>query len=200
MSDTLPLSERFADQLMQQRVILIAEEVDDPLAARVCSQLMLLSAQDPTADIALLIHSPGGSVPAGLAMYDTMRLVPNDVITLGMGLAASMGQVLLCAGAAGKRYALPHARILMHQGSAGLQGTAVDIAIQAENLEHTKATMLALIAEHTGQPVERIERDSDRDRWFTAEQAVEYGFVDEIVTSMAQVLPGRRRAGLGAQR
>ncbi|WP_163542254.1 ClpP family protease [Occultella kanbiaonis] len=200
MSEGTRLDDRLADGLMQHRVIAIGTEVDDDVAARITSQLLLLSAQDPRADITLLINSPGGSVSAGLAMYDTMRLIPGDVATVAMGLAASMGQFLLSAGTPGKRYALPHARILMHQGSAGLQGTAVDIAIQAENLEHTRSVMLSLIAEHTGQPLQRIEADSDRDRWFTAEEAHKYGFVDAIVSDVGEVMPVRaRRAGLGGQ-
>ena len=136
---------------------------------------------------------------AGLAIYDTMRLIPNDVSTLALGLAASMGQFLLSAGTPGKRYALPHARILMHQGSAGIGGTAVDIEIQAENLEHVKEVVLSLIAEHTGQPRETVERDSLRDRWFTAEQAREYGFVDQVLTDVSAVTPARPTATFGAQ-
>ena len=153
--------------------------------------MLLLSAEDPHSDISLYINSPGGSVTAGLAIYDTMRLIPNDVSTLAMGLAASMGQFLLSAGTPGKRYALPHSRVLMHQGSAGIGGTAVDIEIQAENLEHTKNVLMHLIAEHTGQPVERVEADALRDRWFTAEQARDYGFVDQILTDTSAVTPAR---------
>nr|WP_245701056.1 ATP-dependent Clp protease proteolytic subunit [Sanguibacter gelidistatuariae] len=181
---------------MHQRIIVIGQEVDDELAARVCSQLLLLAVEDP-ADITLLINSPGGSVSAGLAMYDTLRLIPNDVRTVAMGLAASMGQFLLAAGTPGKRFALPHARVLMHQGSAGIGGSAVDIAIQAENLEHTKKVLLTLISEHTGQPYERVVVDSDRDRWFTAEQARDYGFVDAVASSLADILPVGPRAGAG---
>ena len=156
-----------ADRLLHQRIIVLGQEVDDAIANKLCAELLLLSAEDPKRDIALYINSPGGSVSAGLAIYDTMRLIPNDVATLAMGLAASMGQFLLSAGTPGKRFALPHSRILMHQGSAGLGGTAIDIEIQAENLEHTKNVMMQLIAEHTGQPVETVERDARRDRWFT---------------------------------
>lgn len=192
------LPETLAHGLMHHRVIAINSEFDDDLAARVTGQLLLLSAEDPRADIAVLINSPGGSVSAGLAIYDTMRAIPNDIATAALGLTASMGQFLLSAGTPGKRYALAHARILMHQGSAGLGGSAVDIAIQAENLEHTKNVMTSLIAEHTGQSLERIEQDSDRDRWFTAEQALEYGFVDHLLTEISQLLPlsGRRAAGV----
>ena len=147
-----------ADRLLHQRIIVLGQEVDDTIANRLCAELLLLSAEDPHRDISLYINSPGGSVSAGLAIYDTMRLIPNDVSTLAMGLAASMGQFLLSAGTPGKRYALPHARVLLHQGSAGIGGTAIDIEIQAENLEHTKNVMVGLIAEHTGQPAERVRR------------------------------------------
>lgn len=191
-------TDRLAAGLMHQRVILIDQEVDDALAGRVCSQLLLLAVEDPEADITLLINSPGGSVSAGLAMYDTLRLLPNDVRTVAMGLAASMGQFLLAAGTPGKRFALPHARVLMHQGSAGIGGSAVDIAIQAENLEHTKKVLLTLISEHTGQPYDRVVVDSDRDRWFTAEQARDYGFVDAVAVSLADILPVGPRKALGA--
>jgi ATP-dependent Clp protease protease subunit len=189
-----------ADRLLHQRIIVLGQEVDDAIANKICAELLLLSAEDPHRDISLYINSPGGSVSAGLAMYDTMRLIPNDVSTLAMGLAASMGQFLLSAGTPGKRYALPHSRILMHQGSAGIGGTAIDIEIQAENLEHTKNVMLGLIAEHTGQPLEQIERDSLRDRWFTAEEAREYGFVDRVLTDVADVTPARPTATFGVAR
>jgi ATP-dependent Clp protease protease subunit len=183
-----------ADRLLHQRIIVLGQEVDDAIANKLCAELLLLSAEDPRRDIALYINSPGGSVSAGLAIYDTMRLIPNDVATLAMGLAASMGQFLLSAGTPGKRFALPHSRVLMHQGSAGIGGTAIDIEIQAENLEHTKNVMMRLIAEHTGQPVEKIELDARRDRWFTAEEAREYGFVDQVLTDprmTASVTPNR---------
>jgi ATP-dependent Clp protease protease subunit len=194
-----------ADRLLHQRIIVLGQQVDDDIANKLCAELLLLSAEDPKRDIALYINSPGGSVSAGLAIYDTMRLIPNDVSTLAMGLAASMGQFLLSAGTPGKRYALPHSRVLMHQGSAGIGGTAIDIEIQAENLEHTKNVMIGLIAEHTGQPVERVERDSLRDRWFTAAEAREYGFVDAVLTDVAAVTPARPTStfglhGPGAQR
>ena len=180
-----------ADRLLHQRIIVLGQEVDDAIANKLCAELLLLSAEDPRRDIALYINSPGGSVSAGLAIYDTMRLIPNDVATLAMGLAASMGQFLLSAGTPGKRFALPHSRILMHQGSAGIGGTAIDIEIQAENLEHTKNVMMRLIAEHTGQPVERVEQDARRDRWFTAEEARAYGFVDQVLTDVSAVTPRR---------
>jgi ATP-dependent Clp protease protease subunit len=187
-----------ASRLLHQRIVVLGQEVDDAVANRVCAQLLLLSAEDPRRDIALYINSPGGSVSAAFAMYDTMRLIPNDVATLAMGLAASAGQFLLSAGTPGKRNVMAHARVLMHQPSGGIGGTAVDIAIQAENLVHTKRTMQALIAEHTGQRVETIERDSDRDRWFTAAEALEYGFVDRVVEHLDDVRPdaAQRRAGL----
>jgi ATP-dependent Clp protease protease subunit len=189
-----------ADRLLHQRIIVLGQEVDDAIANKLCAELLLLSAEDPRRDIALYINSPGGSVSAGLAIYDTMRLIPNDVATLAMGLAASMGQFLLSAGTPGKRFALPHSRILMHQGSAGIGGSAIDIEIQAENLEHTKRVLMGLIAEHTGQPVERVEKDALRDRWFTAEEAKEYGFVDAILTDVRAVTPSRPTVAFGGVR
>ena len=189
-----------ADRLLHQRIIVLGQEVDDTIANRVCAQLLLLSAEDPRRDIALYINSPGGSVTAGLAIYDTMRLIPNEVSTLAMGLAASMGQFLLSGGTQGKRYALPHSRVLMHQGSAGIGGSAVDIEIQAENLEHTKNVMMRLIAEHTGQPRDVVEKDSLRDRWFTADQAKDYGFVDAVLTDARAVTPARTAAAFGVVR
>lgn len=192
--------DQLTSRLLEQRIIVLGQEVDDAIANRLCAELLLLSAEDAHRDISLYINSPGGSVSAGLAIYDTMRLIPNDVSTLALGLAASMGQFLLSAGTPGKRYALPHSRVLMHQGSAGIGGTAIDIEIQAENLEHTKNVMVGLIAEHTGQPVEKVEQDALRDRWFTAEQAREYGFVDQVLTDLASVTPPRPAASFGIQR
>ena len=205
MTQDLPigtLDDHLTARLLHQRVIVLGQEVDDAVANRLCAALLLLAAEDPRADISLYVNSPGGSVTAGLAIYDTMRLIPNDVSTLAMGLAASMGQFLLSAGTPGKRFALPHARVLMHQGSAGIGGTAVDIEIQAENLEHTKNVLMGLIAEHTGQPVEKVERDCARDRWFTAEEARDYGLVDEVLTDLDRVVPSPagRRVGLGVSR
>lgn len=192
------LDDQLATRLLLQRIIVLGTEVDDRVANRLCAQLLLLSAEDRGTDISLYINSPGGSVSAGLAIYDTMRLIPNDVSTLAMGLAGSMGQFLLCAGAAGKRYSLPHAQVLMHQGSAGFGGTAADVEIYAEQLARTSATMTRLIAQHTGQPVATIEQDSLRDRWFTAEEARDYGFIDRIVEQVDDVRPAiaNRRIGL----
>jgi ATP-dependent Clp protease protease subunit len=195
---TAPFDDQLAFRLLHQRIVVVGSEIDDAVANRVCAQLLLLSAEDAASDIALYVNSPGGSVTAGLAVYDTMRLLPNDVATVGFGFAASMGQFLLTAGTKGKRYALPHTRIMMHQPSAGIGGTAVDIAIQAENLEHTKRVMHELIAQHTGHTVEQVAADSDRDRWFTAPEALEYGMVDRIVESVLDVRPSAtgRQAGL----
>src|SRR5277367_3114169 len=183
------LDDQLISRLLYQRIIVLGTEVDDRVANRLCGQLLLLSAEDPRGDISLYINSPGGSVSAGLAIYDTMRLIPNDVSTLAMGLAGSMAQFLLCAGAAGKRFSLPHAQVLMHQGSAGFGGTAADIEIYAEQLGRTGATMMRLISEHTGQPLERVEHDSARDRWFSAEEARDYGIVDHIVERLDDVRP-----------
>jgi ATP-dependent Clp protease protease subunit len=198
--DTPPsrFDDHLAAQLLAQRIVLLGTQVDDVSANRVCAQLLILSAEDPRTDISLYINSPGGSVTSGLAIYDTMRLIPNDVSTLAMGFAASMGQFLLTVGARGKRFALPHARIMMHQPSAGIGGTTSDIEIQAENLLHTKKTIERVTAEHTGQSEETISRDGDRDRWFTAEQAREYGIVDAVVESLTDIRPAasRRRMGL----
>jgi ATP-dependent Clp protease protease subunit len=195
---TVSVDEQLVTRLLFQRIIVLGTEVDDQVANRLCAQLLLLSAEDPRNDISLYINSPGGSVSAGLAIYDTMRLIPNDVSTLAMGLAGSMAQFLLCAGTAGKRFSLPHAQVLMHQGSAGFGGTAADIEIYAGQLGRTGATMIRLIAEHTGQPLERVERDSLRDRWFSAEEARDYGIVDHIVERLDDVRPAvaGRKAGL----
>ncbi|APT85265.1 ATP-dependent Clp protease proteolytic subunit [Corynebacterium aquilae] len=176
------LSDSVYERLLRERIIFLGTQVDDEIANKLCAQILLLSAEDPSRDINLYINSPGGSVTAGMAIYDTMKYAPCDVATYGMGLAASMGQFLLSAGTKGKRYALPHARIMMHQPSAGVGGTAADIAIQAEQFAHTKREMAELIAEHTGQTVEQITKDSDRDRWFTAQEAKDYGFVDHVIT------------------
>ncbi len=177
-------------RLLRERIIFLGSEVRDENANAICAQMLLLAAEDPDKDIYLYINSPGGSVTAGMAIYDTMQFVGNDVSTVATGLAASMGQFLLAAGAPGKRFALPHSRIMMHQPSGGLGGSASDIKIQAEQMLFIKKQMAELIAQHTGQTVEQIEKDSDRDRWFTAEQAKEYGFVDHVVRTATQVGEG----------
>ena len=169
-------------RLLGERIILLGSEVKDDNANEICAALLLLAAQEPDRDISLYINSPGGSITAGMAVYDTMQFVKCDVSTVAMGLAASMGQFLLTAGAKGKRYALPHARILMHQPLGGIAGSATDIRIQAEQILHIKKQMAELTAEHTGQSVERIEEDWDHDRWFTAEQGREYGLVDRVMS------------------
>ncbi len=175
-------------RLLKERIIFLGSTVDQATSNSICAQLILLEAEDAERDISIYINSPGGSVTDGLAIYDTMQYVRCDVSTICLGLAASMGQFLLCAGAPGKRYALPHSRILMHQPSGAMQGQAADIAIQAEQIVYLKRMMAERIALHTGQPVERIEADSDRDRWFTAEEAREYGFIDQVIErSAAQV-------------
>jgi ATP-dependent Clp protease, protease subunit len=178
----LNLTDSVSERLLRERIIMLGSQVDDDVARQIVPQLLLLEAEDPNQDINLYIMSPGGSVTAGMAIYDTMQLIKPDVATYAMGLAASMGQFLLSAGTRGKRYAQPHARILMHQPSAGVGGTAADIAIQADMLTKHKHELAELIAEQTGQPVERIIADSDRDRWFTAEEACDYGFVDYVLT------------------
>ncbi|MGN6244023.1 MAG: ATP-dependent Clp protease proteolytic subunit [Motilibacteraceae bacterium] len=181
------LDDQVYNRLLRERIIFLGSVVEDAMANAICAQMLLLAAEDPDKDIYLYINSPGGSVSAGMAIYDTMQYVKNDVATVAMGLAASMGQFLLCAGAAGKRYALPHARVMMHQPSGGLGGTASDIKIQAEQMLYTKKKLAELIAMHTGQSVEQIETDSDRDRWFTADEAQTYGFVDHVVQTAHQV-------------
>jgi ATP-dependent Clp protease protease subunit len=183
----LSLNDSVYERLLRERIVFLGSQVDDPIANQICAQLLLLSAEDPDRDIFLYINSPGGSVSAGMAIYDTMQFVTNDIATVAVGLAASMGQFLLCAGAQDKRYATPHARIMMHQPSGGIGGSASDIAIQAEQMLYTKKVMQERIAFHTGQTVEQIERDSDRDRWFTADEAREYGFVDSVVARANQV-------------
>ncbi|MEP7763843.1 ATP-dependent Clp protease proteolytic subunit [Sanguibacter sp. 25GB23B1] len=191
--------DQLAARLLHQRIVVLGQEVDDAVANRICAELLLLSAEDPRRDISLYINSPGGSFSAGMAIYDTMRLIPNDVSTLAMGFAASMGQFLLCSGTRGKRFSLPHARIMMHQPSAGIEGTAMDIAIQVENLEYTKSLMHELLARATGQSAATIATDSDRDRWFTAEQAREYGMLDAVVQTLDDVRPAgpSSRVGMG---
>ena len=183
----LGMTDNVYSSLLANRIIFLGSEVRDENANAICAQMLLLNAEDPHSDIYLYINSPGGSVDSGMAIFDTMQWISNDVATVAMGLAASMGQFLLSAGTPGKRYALPHSRIMMHQPSGGLGGTASDIRIQAEQSLHIKKTMAQLIAQHTGQSVEQIEADSDRDRWFTAEQALEYGFIDHVYERASQI-------------
>ncbi len=178
------------NRLLKERIIVLGSEVTDQVANRICAQLLLLAAEDSERDINLWINSPGGSVYSGMAIYDTMQFIANDVVTVAMGMAASMGQLLLCAGAKGKRFALPHARIMMHQPSGGIGGTAADIAIQAEQMLYTKRMFQERVSFHTGQSAEQIEADSDRDRWFTAEEARDYGFIDKVIVGATQVPEG----------
>ena len=173
-------------RLIRERIVFLGTEVDQDSANRICAELLLLEAEDPDKDISLYINSPGGIVFSGLAIYDTMQYVNCDIRTICLGIAASMGQFLLCAGTPGKRFSLPHSRILMHQPSmGGMQGQASDIAIQAEQIGYSKNVLAERIAFHTGQTVERIEADSDRDRWFTAQEALEYGFIDAVIDRSA---------------
>src|SRR3569833_2072151 len=175
------------ERLLRERIIFLGSEVNDEVTNRICAQILLLASADSERDIALYINSPGGSISAGMAVYDTMQYIKNDVATFAMGMAASMGQFLLCAGTPGKRYALPHARIMMHQLSGGIGGPAADIAIQAESMLHIKNTMNERSAFHTGHTPEESERDADRDRWFTATEAKEYGLVDHVISKATQV-------------
>ena len=175
-------------RLLKERVIFLVGPVEDHMANLIVAQLLFLESENPDKDIHLYINSPGGAVTAGMAIYDTMQFVQPEVGTICMGLGASMGQFLLCAGAPGKRYALPHARIMMHQPLGGVQGQATDIAIQAEQMAYTKRLLQERIAQHTGQTYETIEADSDRDRWFTAEQAKEYGLIDHVIVKRGEML------------
>ena len=184
--EKLGLDDSIYNRLLKERIIFLGSEVRDENANAICAQMLLLAAEDSDKDIWLYINSPGGSVTAGMAIFDTMQWVPNDVATVAMGMAASMGQFLLSAGTPGKRHVTPHARVMMHQPSGGIGGTASDIKIQAEQLLHIKKQMAELIAEHTGQTIEQIEEDSDRDRWFTAEEAKAYGFVDHVFSRADQ--------------
>ncbi len=191
------LQDAVFERLLEDRIVVLGSQVDDDVANRLCAQVLLLAAEDPKRDIHLYVNSPGGSVDAGLAVYDTMQFVDCDVATYGFGMAASMGQFLLTAGTPGKRYALPHTRILMHQPSGGVGGTQADIAIQAEQVRLLKRTVDELQAAHSGQTVEQIERDSDRDRWFTPEEARDYGLVDHVVTRAAALPGGGGALGAG---
>lgn len=185
------------DRLIDRRILMLGEEVNDESANRLVGQLLMLSVEDPESDICLFLNSPGGSVVAGLAVYDTMQLIPNDVATVAVGFAASMGQVLLCGGAKGKRFALPHAQVVMHEGSAGVGGSAADVEIQAANLMATLERLRTIIAKHTEQPIEEVIRDVGRDRWFDAEQARDYGFIDHVVSSIDEIVPQRPTRQIG---
>ncbi|MGW6378581.1 ClpP family protease [Rhodococcus sp. NPDC055112] len=194
----LTYRDQLTDRLFRQRTVMLTGEVNDEMAERACAEMVLLATADAERDVVVYINSPGGSVLAGLAIYDTMKLIPNDVVTVALGFAASMGQVLLASGTHGKRISLAHSRIMMHQPSAGIGGTAIDIAIQADNWEYMKRQSEEILAAETGRTVEEIAADSDRDRWFTPEQAREYGIVDHVVGSFAQIAPfaTARRMGL----
>lgn len=197
MTETTPRASALDDdlhrRLFDRRILLLGEPLEDVHSNRLCAALLLLAAEDPHAQITLLINTPGGSVPGMLAIRDCMRAVPAVVATVNFGMAYSAGQFLLSAGTPGHRYSLAHAKVLLHQGSAGIGGSAMDIAIQADDLRHTRDTVIGLIAADTGQDVETVERDSRRDRWFTAEQAREYGFIDHVVDSLQTVLQPRSR-------
>ncbi|WP_301471945.1 ATP-dependent Clp protease proteolytic subunit [Brachybacterium sp.] len=184
------LDDNVYQRLLRDRIVWLGSEVRDENANAICAKILLLAAEDPEKDIFLYINSPGGSITAGMAIYDTMQYVQPDVVTIGMGMAASMGQFLLSSGAKGKRYATAHTRVLMHQPLGGLGGTATDIRIQADLILSMKRQLAELIAEQTGKSIEQINEDSDRDRWFTAPEALEYGFIDKIVTGAADVTGG----------
>ncbi len=186
----LGLNDHIFNRLLQERIIWLGSEVRDDNANAICAQMLLLAAEDPDKDIYLYINSPGGSVTAGMAIYDTMQYVKPDVATVAMGMAASMGQFLLSSGTKGKRYATPHARVMMHQPSGGIGGTATDVRINAELILHMKKVMEELTAEQTGKTVEQVNADADRDRWFTAQEALEYGFIDHVVTHAGSVSGG----------
>ena len=190
------LDEQLTARLLEQRTLFFGSALDDTLGNRLCAALVLLASEDPSAEIYLWINSPGGSVTSMLAIRDTIRTIPSPVRTVNLGLAASAGQFVLSAGTPGHRYSLPHSKVLLHQGSAGIGGSAGDIAIQADDLRQTRDTVLGLIAADTGQDVATVERDSRRDRWFTAEDALAYGFVDHVVTSLDDIRP-RPRAAVG---
>jgi ATP-dependent Clp protease protease subunit len=179
---SMGLTDSIFNRLLRERIIWLGDEVRDDNANTICAQMMLLAAEDPNKDIYLYINSPGGSITAGMAIYDTMQYIKPDVATFAMGMAASMGQFLLSSGAPGKRFATPHARVMMHQPSGGIYGTATDIRINAELIMHMKKVLANLTAEQTGKTPEQINKDADRDRWFTAEEALEYGFVDKVIT------------------
>ena len=189
-SPAFGLNDSIYNRLLKERIIWLGSEVRDDNANAICAQMLLLAAEDPDKDIYLYINSPGGSITAGMAIYDTMQFIQPDVATVAMGMAASMGQFLLSSGAKGKRYATPHARVMMHQPSGGIGGTATDIQINAELILHMKKVLAELTAEQTGKTVEQINKDADRDRWFTAAEALEYGFVDHVVERAGSVAGG----------
>ncbi|MBU4214055.1 MAG: ATP-dependent Clp protease proteolytic subunit [Actinobacteria bacterium] len=186
----LGLNDSIYNRLLRERIIWLGSEVRDENANAICAQMMLLAAEDPHKDIWLYINSPGGSITAGMAIYDTMQYIEPDVATIAMGMAASMGQFLLSSGAKGKRYATPHARVMMHQPSGGIGGTATDVRINAQLIMHMKKVLAELTAEQTGQPLEKILKDNDRDSWFTAPEALEYGFIDHVVAQSTAVTGG----------
>jgi ATP-dependent Clp protease protease subunit len=186
----LGLNDSIYNRLLRERIIWLGSEVRDENANAICAQMMLLAAEDPSKDIYLYINSPGGSITAGMAIYDTMQYIQPDVATVAMGMAASMGQFLLSSGAKGKRYATPHARVMMHQPSGGIGGTATDVRINAQLIMHMKQVLSELTAEQTGQPLEKVLKDNDRDKWFTAPEALEYGFIDHVVTNASSVSGG----------
>jgi ATP-dependent Clp protease protease subunit len=168
------------ERLLKDRIVWLGSEVRDDMANEICAKILLLAAEDSTKDIFLYINSPGGSITAGMAIYDTMQYVPNDIVTVGIGMCASMGQFLLSSGTKGKRYATPNTRVLLHQPSGGFGGTADDIQTQAELILSMKKQLASITAEQTGKTVEQVMKDGDRDRWFTAQEALEYGFIDHI--------------------
>ena len=189
-SPAFGLNDSIYNRLLRERIIWLGSEVRDENANAICAQMMLLAAEDPDKDIWLYINSPGGSITAGMAIYDTMQYIQPDVATVAMGMAASMGQFLLSSGAKGKRYATPHARVMMHQPSGGIGGTATDVRINAQLILHMKTVLAELTAAQTGKPFDQINSDADRDRWFTAQEALEYGFVDHVVTHAGSVAGG----------
>ena len=191
----LGLNDSIYNRLLKERIIWLGSEVRDENANAICAQMLMLAAEDPEKDIYLYINSPGGSITAGMAIYDTMQFIQPDVATVAMGMAASMGQFLLSSGTKGKRYATPHARVMMHQPSGGIGGTATDVRINAQLILHMKTVLAELIAAQTGKSVEQIHTDSDSDRWFTAPEALEYGFVDHVVTHARAVAGGGGTTG-----
>lgn len=183
----IPLPQPHFDKLLENRILWVGTDVNDTMAADLCAKMLLLSAEDPKADITMYINSPGGSVTAGMSIYDIMQLIPNDVATVATGMAASMGQFLLTAGAKGKRYITPNARVLLHQPLGGFGGAATDVRIQAELINDMKHRLASITAANTGKTVEQVIEDGDRDNWFTAEEALDYGFVDHIVSHVKDV-------------